>query len=49
MPIIGKTPFGTWELAFPDTVEMRERFTSGDIQNMLLVITYAGRTAQWPT
>jgi hypothetical protein len=49
MPIIGKTPFGTWELAFPDILEMRGRFTSGEIQDILLVTTYSAQTAAWPT
>jgi hypothetical protein len=44
----GLAPFGTWELALPDTGEMRNRFTNEDIQDILFVITYAGRTPAWP-
>jgi hypothetical protein len=48
MSFIGKRPFGEWELALPNTEEMRGRFTSEDIQDILFVITYSGRTHEWP-
>jgi hypothetical protein len=46
--MIGKTPIGEWELALPDTEEMRNRFKDEQIDDMLLVITYSGRTPAWP-
>ena len=44
-----KSPIGEWELALPNTVEMRDHFTKEEIDDILLVITYAGRTPAWPT
>lgn len=50
---IGKTPMGEWVLVLPNTEEMRDRFGDGgsneDIQDILFVITYSGRTPDWPT
>jgi hypothetical protein len=51
-PMIGKSPIGEWELALPDTEEMRKRFGAEDsdegIQDILLVVTYSARTPDWP-
>lgn len=47
-PIIGKAPFGTWELAFPDMPIMKSRFKNEEIEDILFVITYSGRTPDWP-
>jgi hypothetical protein len=50
--IIGKSPIGEWELALPNTDDIRSRF--GDarggqlIDDILLVVTYAARTPEWP-
>ena len=46
--IIGKAPVGTWELALPNTEEMKNRFKNEEIDDILLVLTYAGRTPAWP-
>ena len=46
--MIGRSPFGDWELALPNTEEMRNRFKNEDIQEILFVITYSGRTPEWP-
>jgi hypothetical protein len=46
--IIGKAPVGTWELALPNTEEMKNRFKNAEIDDILLVLTYAGRTPAWP-
>ena len=43
-----KSPVGAWELAFSNTAEMKNRFKNAEIDDMLLVITYAGRTPTWP-
>jgi len=46
--LIGGSPVGEWELALPDTEEMKNRFKNEDIEDILLVVTYAGRTPAWP-
>jgi hypothetical protein len=44
----GKSPAGEWELSLPISEEMRKRFKHEEIEDILLVITYSGRTAAWP-
>ena len=46
--MIGKSPAGDWELALPDTEEMRGQFRDGKIEDIMLVIGYSGRTPPWP-
>ena len=46
--MIGKSPAGKWELALPNIEEIRDRFGEEDIEDILLVITYSGRTSDWP-
>jgi hypothetical protein len=46
--LIGAAPVGTWELSLPNTEEVRNRFKSGDIEDILLVITFQGQTPPWP-
>jgi hypothetical protein len=48
VPLIGKSPLGAWELTLPDTEEMRNRFKNEEIDDLLLVLTYEGRTPPWP-
>lgn len=56
IPMIGKRPFGQWELAFPDEPgdtlpdnrRVRDLFEAEEIEDILLVITYQGRTPPWP-
>jgi len=48
LPMLGKTPFGTWQLALPNTEVMRNRIANGDIQDILFVITYTAQTPGWP-
>ena len=48
VPLIGKSPVGAWEMTLPDTEEMRNRFKNEEIDDLLFVITYDGRTAPWP-
>jgi hypothetical protein len=43
--MIGMSPFRQWELALPDTEEVRPRFMEEAIEDSLLVITY---TLKWP-
>jgi hypothetical protein len=47
--MIGKSPAGEWELALPNTDEMKNRFKNEEIVDILLVITYSGRTPEWPS
>ena len=46
--MIGKSPFGEWELALPNTQEAKSWFQNEQIQDILFVITYSGRTPAWP-
>jgi len=48
MPIIGKLPFGTWQLTLPNTETIRDRFKNDEVQDILLVITYSAHTPEWP-
>jgi hypothetical protein len=47
--MIGKSPAGEWELALPNTEEMNKQFKTEAIEDILLVITYSGRTPEWPS
>ncbi len=47
--MIGRTPIGQWELALPNTQEVRGFFRNEEIDEILLVVTYSGSTAPWPT
>jgi hypothetical protein len=47
--MIGKAPFGDWELVLPQTDEMKDRFHHEDITDILFVITYSGHTPEWPS
>jgi hypothetical protein len=46
--MIGKSPAGEWELTLPNTEEMKQHFKDEEIMDILLVITYGGRTPAWP-
>jgi hypothetical protein len=46
--LIGTSPVGTWELTLPNTEEMKNRFKNEEIDDILLVLTYDGRTPAWP-
>jgi len=46
--MIGKAPFGEWELALPNTEEVKNQFKDEEIEDILFVITYSGRTPEWP-
>jgi Tc toxin complex TcA C-terminal TcB-binding domain len=45
---IGKAPVGEWELTLPNTEEVKKHFLDEEIDDILFVITYAGRTPEWP-
>jgi hypothetical protein len=40
-------PTGDWQLTVPNTEETRGHFHNGDITDLLLVITYTGKSPQW--
>lgn len=44
----GKDPSGTWTLALPNTAEVRNRFASEQIEDILFVVTFSGDTPTWP-
>ncbi len=46
--MLGKAPFGEWELALPNTEEMKKRFKNEEIEDIWLVITFSGETPPWP-
>jgi hypothetical protein len=46
--MMGKSPIGKWDLALPNTEEIRNRFNNDEIDDILIVITYSGRTPAWP-
>jgi hypothetical protein len=48
VPLIGKSPVGTWELTLPNTEVMRNRFQNEEIDDIVLVLTYEGRMPAWP-
>jgi hypothetical protein len=45
----GKRTVGEWELALPDTDDMRKRFKDGVIEDILFVLSYVGETPPWPS
>jgi hypothetical protein len=50
--LIAKLPIGTWELSlnykdFLKDQDIRERFKREEIEDILFVITYTGRTSKW--
>jgi len=48
MSMVGKPPFGKWELTFSNTQEIKNRFKNDEIEDILFVVTYTGRTPEWP-
>jgi hypothetical protein len=46
--LLGKTPVGFWEFTLPNDQQTKNRLENGEIENVLLAITYAGRTPEWP-
>jgi hypothetical protein len=46
-PLQGRSPFGVWEMALPNSLAVRELFGEGKITDILLVITYTADTPGW--
>jgi hypothetical protein len=47
-PMIGKSVEGDWELSLPNTAKVKRMFDEEKIEDILFVITYEGRTPEWP-
>jgi hypothetical protein len=47
--MIGKTPFGAWQLVLPNTFQVRNWFSQGLIDDILFVITYSAQTPPYPS
>jgi hypothetical protein len=43
-----KSPVGEWELTLPNTDAVKKHFRDEELDDILFVITYAGRTPEWP-
>jgi hypothetical protein len=43
-----RPPIGEWELALPTDDTTKNLFRNGEIEDILFVITYSGRTPEWP-
>jgi hypothetical protein len=43
-----KSPVGKWTLALEDKPEIRKLFEDDQIEDILFVITFSGKTAEWP-
>jgi hypothetical protein len=49
LPITGnKSPIGEWTLTLPNSDPVKNLFKDGGIEDILFVITYSGRTPEWP-
>jgi hypothetical protein len=48
MPMIGMSPAGTWTLDIPNVPNTQNVFKSGQVKDILFVITYNGNTPAWP-
>jgi hypothetical protein len=47
--MVGKSPIGQWELALPNLADVRNRFKNEEVEDILFVITFSGRTPEWPS
>jgi hypothetical protein len=48
IPVIGKKPVGTWELALSNDADTRKVFADDGLEDILLVVTYDATTPPWP-
>jgi spore germination protein YaaH len=37
-----------WTLTLPDTPEMRDRLANGQLDDLMIMLTYEGSTPAWP-
>lgn len=45
----GAPPTGQWRLTLSNDEEVRQWFRNGDVKDILLIVTYAGRLPEWPS
>jgi hypothetical protein len=43
-----KAPIGEWTLSLPNNAETKKLFKEGQIEDILLVVTFSGTTPPWP-
>jgi hypothetical protein len=48
LPITGKSPSGRWQLQLPDGEDIRDWIAAAQLTDVLLVVSYRGRTPAWP-
>ncbi len=48
LSLVDSDPTGNWCLTLPNTEETKNHFQSGDVTDILFVITYTGRAPEWP-
>jgi hypothetical protein len=46
--LIGKSPVGEWTLALKEKPETKQLFAEDKIEDILFVITFGGKTPEWP-
>jgi hypothetical protein len=44
----GQGPAGEWKLEITDSTNIHDRFRNEEIEDILFVIGYSGRTLEWP-
>jgi hypothetical protein len=49
MPMIGMSPAGNWTLDIPNMPNGQNVFQTGQVKDILFVITYNGNTPAWPS
>ena len=48
LSLIGRQPYGHWELSLTDNLELRDRFRNEEITDILFVVSYRAETPPWP-
>ncbi len=48
LSLVGRQPFGRWELSLTDSQELRSRFAQEEITDILFVLSYRAETPPWP-
>jgi hypothetical protein len=46
-PLLGSEPFGEWKLTLADNPETRDLFSSGNVDDVVLLLTYSGHAPAW--
>lgn len=48
LSLTGNEPVGEWEITLPNTPQVRSLLEDEEIEDILFVVTYEGRTPEWP-